>query len=254
MRWLAGLLGFAGLLYLLVCAGLFAFQRSMLYLPQPARFEVPGMRLAVPGAELQVSVRLLQGAPALLYFGGNAEDVSGTWAELAAQFPGRSLYLMHYRGYGRSTGSPTESALHADALALYQHVRQTLGGEAADIAVMGRSLGSGVAVRLAAEQSVSHLVLVTPYDNMALVAAAHFPWFPVRWLMRDVFDSAALAPGITAPTTIITAEHDEVIPRERTDALVNRFAPGLARVVLITGADHNSVSAGEAFRLALPRL
>lgn len=254
MRWLAVFLGGAGLVYLLVCAGLFAFQRSLLYMPQPARVDVPGMRLAVPGAELQVSMRLLQGAPALLYFGGNAEDVSGTWAELAAQFPGRSLYLMHYRGYGHSTGSPSESDLHADARALYQHVQQAQGGEGADIAVMGRSLGSGVAVRLAAEQRVSHLVLVTPYDSMAAVAAAHFPWFPVRWLMRDVFDSAALAPGITAPTTVITAEHDEVIPRARTDALVNRFAPGLARVVLMAGARHNNVSAGEAFRRALPRL
>ncbi len=254
MRWLAGFLGVAGFFYLLACAGLFAFQRSLLYMPQPARFEVPGMRLPVPGAELQVSVRLLQGAPALLYFGGNAEDVSGTWGELAEQFPGRSLYLMHYRGYGHSTGRPAEADLHADALALYQHVQRALGGEGADIAVMGRSLGSGVAVRLAAEQRVSHLVLVTPYDSIAAVAAAHFPWFPVRWLMRDVFDSAALAPGITTPTTVILAEHDEVIPRERTEALVNRFAPGLARVVQIPGANHNNVSAGEAFRRALPRL
>ena len=254
MRWLAGLLGAVGLFYGLVCAGLFVFQRSLLYMPQPARVQVPAMRLAVPGAELQVSVRLLPDAPALLYFGGNAEDVSGTWGELAQQFPDRSLYLMHYRGYGLSTGSPTESDLHADARALYRHVQQTLGGEGADIAVMGRSLGSGVAVRLAAEQRVSHLVLITPYDSIAAVAAVHFPWFPVKWLMRDVFDSAALAPGIKVPTTVIAAEHDRVIPRAHTDALIERFAPGLVRVVRIPGADHNNVGASEAFRRALPRI
>ena len=252
MRWLAVVAGVAVLLYGLACAGLFVFQRSLLYAPQPARLDVPSLRLPVAGAELQVSVRLLANAPALLYFGGNAEDVSGTWAELAGQFPDRSLYLMHYRGYGHSTGSPTEAALHADAQALYQHVRDVMGGENPDIAVMGRSLGSGVAVRLAAENRVSQLLLVTPYDSIAAVAAGHFPWFPVRRLMRDVFDSAALAPRITSPTTVITAEHDEVIPRERTDALVKRFAPGVAREVVIPGSGHNSVSAGQAFRQALP--
>lgn len=254
MRLLAVGAGLAVLLYGLACAGLFAFQRSLLYAPQPAGVEVPSLRLPVAGAELQVSVRLLPNAPALLYFGGNAEDVSGTWAELADQFPDRSLYLMHYRGYGRSTGSPSEAALHADALALYRHVSELMGGVHPDIAVMGRSLGSGVAVHLAAEQRVSHLLLVTPYDSIAAVAAAHFPWFPVKWLVRDRFDAAAFAPRIQVPTTVIIAEHDEVIPRERTDALVARFAPGVARVVIIPGASHNSVGAGEAFSQALPRL
>jgi pimeloyl-ACP methyl ester carboxylesterase len=254
MRLLAGSVGVAGLLYLLMCVGLFVFQRTLLYAPQPARFDVPGMPLPVSGAELQVSVRVLANAPALLYFGGNAEDVSGTWAELVAAFPGRSLYLMHYRGYGHSTGKPAEAALHADALALYEHVRHTLGGEGADIALMGRSLGSGVALRLASEHPVSQLILVTPYDSIAAVAAGRFPWVPVRWLLLDTFDSAALAPRITVPTTIITAEHDEVILRERTDALVGRFSVGLARVVRIPGTGHNNVSGGEAFRQALPRL
>lgn len=253
MRLLVGCVGGAGLLYLLVCAGLFAFQRSLLYAPQPARFDVPGMQLPVSGAELQISVRILAKAPALLYFGGNAEDVSGTWAELVAAFPGRSLYLMHYRGYGRSTGKPTEAALHADALVLYQHVRQILGGGGADIAVLGRSLGSGVAMRLASEHPVSQLILVTPYDSIAAVAAGRFPWVPVRWLLLDPFDSAVLASRVTAPTTVIIAEHDEVIPRERTDALVGRFAAGVARVVRIPGSGHNNVSVGEPFRRALPR-
>jgi pimeloyl-ACP methyl ester carboxylesterase len=254
MRLLALVAGLAVVLYGLACAGLFFFQRALLYAPQPARVAVPSLRLTVAGAELQVSVRLLANAPALLYFGGNAEDVSGTWAELAGQFPDRSLYLMHYRGYGFSTGSPTEAALHADARALYQHVSEPMGGGHPDIAVMGRSLGSGVAVHLAATQRVSHLLLVTPYDSIAAVAATHFPWFPVKWLVRDRFDSASLAPRIQVPTTVIIAEHDEVIPRERSDALVKRFAPGVAREVVMTGTSHNDVSAGDAFRRALSHL
>ena len=75
-----------------------------------------------------------------------------------------------------------------------------------------------------------------------------------RALMRDVFDSAALVPGIKVPTTVIAAEHDRVIPPAHTDALIERFAPGVVQVVRIPGADHNNVGASEAFRRALPRI
>jgi pimeloyl-ACP methyl ester carboxylesterase len=252
MRWLLGLVGGLGLFYALACAALFALQRSMLYVPRPAQFEVPSLRLSVPDAELQVSVRRLLGAPALLYFGGNAEDVSGTWSELAAAFPNRSLYLLHYRGYGSSTGAPTEAALHADALALYEFVQGSMDGAAPDIALMGRSLGSGVAVHLASKRSVSQLILVTPFDSITAVAAQLLPWAPVHWLLLDRFDSAALAPGITVPTTVILAEHDEVILHERSERLIAKFPPGVARVVQIRGAGHNNVSADPAFKRALP--
>lgn len=242
--WLAGA---ALVLYVGVCGLLFVFQRTLLYLPQPARTVAPSIRLPVAGAELQVSVRPLPGAPALIYFGGNAEDVSGSLAELADAFPGHALYLMHYRGYGLSTGTPTEVALQADAKALYHHVASSHTG----VTVMGRSLGSGLAIRLAAEQTVSRLILVTPYDSIEAVATRQFSWLPVRWLIRDRFDSAAVAPMVSVHTTVIVAEHDEVIRRERSDALLDRFAPGLVRLTVIPGAGHNDVSAYPAYVQAL---
>ena len=133
------------------------------------------MRLAVDGAEVAVTTQPAQGTRALLYFGGNAEDVSASLPQLARDFPGRALYLMHYRGYGASTGRPSEAALHADALALFDKVHATQP----QVAVMGRSLGSGVAVRLAAQRPVSALVLVTPYDSLRDGAARQRPVFPV---------------------------------------------------------------------------
>ncbi len=174
-------LGAAALVYLALCAALYFGQRSLLYLPQPAQVTVPTLDLAVPDAQLRVAVRPVAGNKALLYFGGNAEDVSATWGDLAVAFPEHSLYLMHYRGYGGSTGQPSEAALHADALALYERVRT----QQPDIVVVGRSLGSGVAVRLASERPVQNLVLITPYDSMVAVASAHYAWVPVRWLLKD---------------------------------------------------------------------
>ena len=243
LSWLGG----AALVYGALCAALYVFQRSLLYFPQPARVDVPSLRLSVPDAALQVSVREREGSGAVLYFGGNAEDVSASLAGLAASFPERSVYALHYRGYGRSTGSPSEAALQADALALYDHVAL----QRSDITVVGRSLGSGLAVSLAAQRRVSRLVLVTPYDSIEAVAAQQYAVFPVRWLIKDRFDAAALAPHVRAPTTVIIAERDEVIRRARSDALVSRFAPGVARVVVIAGAGHNTLDGRPDYEAAL---
>lgn len=235
------------LLYLAGCAAMYGWQRSLLYYPQPSLLAVTSMTLPVEGASVQVSVQALPGAPAILYFGGNAEDVSGTLPQLARLFPDHALYLMHYRGYGQSTGEPGEAALHADARALYEHVRR----EHAEIKLIGRSLGSGVAARLASEQPVTRLALVTPYDSIENVAVEQFPWLPVRWLIRDRFDSAAVVGRITAPTTLIAAEHDTLIRPARTAQLSSRFQPGVARSVLIEAADHNSIGGSPVYERAL---
>lgn len=229
------------------CNDMNAWQRSMLYHPQPARQAGESLTLPLDGASVQVSVRSRPGAPAILYFGGNAEDVSGTRPHLARLFPDHALYLMHYRGYGQSTGEPSEPALHADALALYEHVRRAH----TEIKLIGRSLGSGVAARLASEQAVARLALITPYDNIENVAVELYPWLPVRWLIRDRFDSAAVVGRITAPTTLIAAEHDTLIRPERTAQLATQFRPGVARSVVVPGANHNDIGAHPVYERAL---
>jgi uncharacterized protein len=240
-------LGVGALLYLAPCGALYVFQRSLLYHPQPARVAAPALELDVPGARLHVSVQARSGSQAVLYFGGNAEDVSTSLAGLAASYPRHSVFALHYRGYGRSTGHPTEAALQADALALFDHIVR----QRADITLVGRSLGSGLAVSLAARRTVSRLVLVTPYDSIAAVAAQHYPIFPVHWLIHDRFDAAAVAPQVRAATTVIVAERDEVIPRARADALFSRFAPGVAQRVVIPGAGHNTLDGHADYQAAL---
>ena len=245
MRIFGALLAFGAVAYLAACAGLFFFQRSLIYFPQPSASAQPAsrMELAVDGARLHISVRPHSGSKALIYFGGNAEDVSASLPELAAAFPGRAIFLMHYRGYGGSSGSPTEAALHQDALALFDKVYSAHP----EVLVVGRSLGSGVAVRLAARRPVERLALVTPYDSVQGIAAAQFPLFPVRWLLADKFESGRHAPRVTAPTIIIAAEHDEVIPRSSTHLLHARFAQGVAKFVVLPGTGHNTISANPLY-------
>jgi pimeloyl-ACP methyl ester carboxylesterase len=230
----------AALAYAGLCGLLFVFQRSLIYLPQPRSFAAgaPPLRLAVDGAELLVTTRPLGGARALVYFGGNAEDVSLNLPSLAAAFPDRAIYLLHYRGYGGSSGSPSEAALVADALALFDRVF----ADHTEVLVVGRSLGSGVAIQLAAARPVARLVLVTPYDSIEALALRQFPWVPVRWLLRDKFDSGRHAPQVKVPTLLVAAEHDEIVPGANTSALLARFAPGVATLEVLAGTGHNTLS------------
>jgi pimeloyl-ACP methyl ester carboxylesterase len=224
--------------YLGLCMLLAVFQRSLIYFPQPrSNSSAPAIRLRVPGATLEITARIRQRADAVLYFGGNAEDVSWSLEDLEAAYPDSDLYLMHYRGYGASSGRPAEAALFSDALALFDLVHQ----DHSRVAVVGRSLGSGVATFLASRRPVSRLVLVAPFDSVLALAVRSFWFVPVRWLLRDRFESTTYAPEITAPTTIIAAEHDIEIPRRHTEALLRQFRPGVATMKVVAGAGHNTI-------------
>jgi pimeloyl-ACP methyl ester carboxylesterase len=245
LRYALTALAVLALAYLALNVLLFFVQRSLIYFPQP-RTSMPGtelMQLQTEAGPVLVTVLQRPGAQALIYFGGNAEDVSWNLPTLTEAFPAHSLYLLHYRGYGGSAGQPTEAALLADALALHERVRTSQ----AEITVIGRSLGSGVAVYLASQRPVDRLVLVTPYESLRELAAQRFPGFPVRWLLKDGFESWRYAAQVSAPTLLIAAERDEVIPLASTRALLTHFPAGVARLEILPGRDHNTVSDSAAY-------
>jgi pimeloyl-ACP methyl ester carboxylesterase len=226
--------------YCALCAALFLYQRKLIYFPQP-RAPVSGataLGLPIEGGQVLVTALPRIGPAALLYFGGNAEDVSHNLPGLSTALPDHAIYLMHYRGFGGSAGQSSEAALVADAVTLFDKVR----AEHVRIVVVGRSLGSGVAVQLASLRPVARLVLVTPYDSLQALAVQQFPYFPVRWLLRDKFESWRYAQQLGVPTLVIAADHDEVIPRRSTEALYQRFRAGVAVFKVLPGAGHNTIS------------
>ncbi len=228
------------LAYLALCALMYFGQRSQIYFPV-RESDPPGagaIRLATDdGVDLKIWVVPRPGPRALVYFGGNAEDVAGNLPGFVPAFPAHSLYLVNYRGYGGSTGGPSEAGLQADAAAIYDH----LSGRHSEISVIGRSLGSGVAVHLASVREVHRLVLVTPFDSLVNVAGEHFRYLPVGWLMRERYESAKRVPAVRAQTLVVIAGSDEIISRARTAALVAAFPATQVRSVVLPGATHNSL-------------
>lgn len=189
----------------------------------------------------------LKAGPGLvLYFGGNAEEVSWMVEPSRAATPGTSWLLLDYRGYGRSKGAPSQKALIADALALYDHAAKLPGVDAKRIFAFGRSLGSGVALALAAERPLKGVILSTPYDSLLAVAQRHYWYLPVRWLLKHPFDSMALAPRLDTPLLCLIAERDEVIPPEHAERLYAAWG-GPKRRVLLAGATHNTTDEAPEF-------
>ena len=194
------------------------------------------MALPSTAGPILVSTRPATGPDAVI--GGNAEDVSLDLAGFAETFPNSSIYLLHYPGYGGSAGHPSEKSITAAAFSLFD----TVHAQHASVILIGRSLGTGVAVHVASQRPVARLVLVTPYDSLVDVAEAHYPFLPIRWLMIDKYDSWKYAPQVTAPTRIIVAGSDEIIPRASTERLRTRFTMISVSYVVVPGAGHNSIS------------
>ena len=235
-------------IYASICLFFFVFQRSFLYMPTPAPpTHTTSDVLEVPDARLRLSTRQFDGPKALIYFGGNAEDVASTVPELAAMFPDRAIYALHYPGYSGSTGHPAEAAMRNDARALCKMVHS----QHPDVIAVGRSLGSSLAIQLAAEDGISRLVLIAPFESILAIASRVAPFLPMSLLLRDPWHSWRYAPRVTCPTLILAASHDEIVPISDTRKLFEAFQPGVATLRVIDGTDHNSVSGPEEFWKAL---
>lgn len=235
--------------YALICAVLYIKQRALLYFPTPSTVAegAEAIYLTVDNHRLKIWQLNPGQTKAILYFGGNAEDVAQNTGFYRDQFPEHTVYLVNYRGYGGSEGKPTEAALLGDALAIFDWASQSHN----DIVVVGRSLGSGVAMHVTAERSVNRQVLITPYDSVLAVAKARFFWLPVSWLLLDRFDSLSRAPKVDVATLVLAADHDLVIPSRHTKTLVSALNSDLTDYFELDNTDHNSIDAhpGYAERL-----
>lgn len=229
-------------------------QERLIFFPQPltATTHLPAHAtvleiVASDGTRLsgyEIAARA-QPSPMLIYFGGNAEEISWTLAD--ARWPRRwSIAGLNYRGYGRSEGKPSEAALVADGLALFDAIARRPGVDPRRIVVIGRSLGTGVAARVAAERPVAGAVLISPYDSLVEIGRGHYPWLPVSWLLRHRFDSLAAVKAASAPLLAIVGTADGIIPLSRSRALYEAW-PGPKRWLALEGAGHNDLGMANAF-------
>ncbi len=182
---------------------------------------------------------------AILGFAGNASNAAGIAEFLASIYPEHPVIAFHYRGYQPSGGTPSAAALLEDAPLLYDWSRQRLRAER--IAVVGISIGSGVAAGLAARRPIDGLVLVTPFDSLEAVAGDRFPWLPVSLLIRHKLPSADFLRTSPVPVAIVAAERDGVVPPARTAALAAAVR-NLVRNVTLPGTRHNDIAYHPAFR------
>ena len=246
MLWLIGV---ALLVYLALAGVVWHQQEALLYpAPRGAGEPVQGFRTiaydTADGLRLAGGYRAaVPGKPTLLFFHGNA----ATWqssaeilSPLAAE--GYGVFAASYRGYRANPGRPSEPGLYRDAGAAADW-RAANGVVAADLVIVGNSLGSGPAVELARERAPRGLALVSPFSSMVELPAANVRWLPVRWLMRDRYDNAAKLPMIAAPVLIVHGERDTLIPLSHAQALV-RLAPR-GRLVTVPDAGHDLVARPE---------
>lgn len=211
------------LIYLALIGLLWIFQRSLIYLPgiagpPPAAAGLVDMRAV--HVETADSLRLLawyrppvvaEGLT-VLYLHGNAGSLAVRAFKVRPLLEaGHGVLLLSWRGYGDNPGTPTEEGLYSDARAAIAYLAEE-GIETGRVALFGESLGSGVAVQMAAEHRFAGLILEAPFSSLADVAATHYPFVPVRTLLKDRYDSASKIASVGAPVLILHGRKDRVVP------------------------------------------
>lgn len=252
MAWALGLLV---LLYVAAIAWLYWRQERLLFYPEPWPAEEPAVIHAadihdvwidVPGAKLHGLHLQRPGARGLVFYlhgnGGNA----ASWFANADFYrqAGFDLFMLDYRGYGRSTGAiASEAQLMEDARAAWRQLSPQYAGR--PCVVFGRSLGTGLAAQLSAEVSPALTVLVSPYRSMAALADEQYPWVP-RWVLRYPLRTDAVLPRVGSPIVLVHGERDELISPRHSEALL-ALAGSKGRLLLVPQAGHNDVQEFAAY-------
>ena len=225
-------------LYMAVVVFFGLAQRSLVF-PAPAGARSPPYPV-IDGPGFRASwAPPRPGAPIVVHFHGNGEDLADLRAIVDLYVrAGAGVLAVEYPGYGvsRADGPPSESSIYAAGAAALAYLRNQ--GHR-DLVLSGQSLGTGVATEMAARGFAARLVLISPYTSMAAVASWHYPWLPVRLLLRDRFDTASKARGIGVPVLLVHGDEDEVVPASMS-AELERLFPRATRSV-IADAHHNDL-------------
>ncbi len=240
-------------LYVLFCMLLYFFQDQLLFHPQLKTIaETSAFLEQHPDIDTvclmmedntRISVFLSKDSgntkhALVIYFGGNAEEVSHL-AEYKDHLKPCMLALVNNRGFGRSTGKPSEKSMFSDALTIFDQLKSRPEVDPKKIIIMGRSIGTGVATYLSAQRPVAATILITPYESMTAVAQEQYPFVPIGLLIKHPFQSERYAAGIETPVLALIAKNDAVIPPPHAYSLLKHWKGESS--FLEVGADHNSI-------------
>ena len=243
--------------YLLVLLLLYVFQRSLLYYPtayeEQSRYD--SFELTSGRLKVKVVTENTDAEAAVIYFGGNAESAWWTPKTMGPilnleSSVGKAVYYLNYPGYGGSEGKPTQTGILKAANNLYDYV----SARHSNVSLIGRSLGSGVAMDVASKHPVEKLVLISPYDSIANVAQGHYPLFPVKWLIFDQYNSIKRAKKVNADVLVFVGSEDRVVPVSHTEKLVDILEKRVSvKVELFEGYEHNNIESHQEFAPAIQR-
>ncbi len=234
-------------IYIIICLAIFIFQSKLIFFPQKLNENSPTVKVH---KDEEITIELdnvkLHGwlinpgsDKLLIYYGGNAEEVSLSIDDLD-DIENCTILALNYRGYGKSEGSPSQKALFSDAIEVFDEITVKLNIPPERVILLGRSLGTGVAVYVAYRRNVSKLILTTPFDSVKNIAKKMLPIFPVGLLIRHPFDSVSIVDKIKAPCLMLLAENDELIPMKNSINLANHITSPL-EIVTIKNAGHNDI-------------
>ncbi len=237
--------------YLALAAGMYLFQRSFMYFPDPspalaADYQLEGFTTttltAADGTALTAWIhKAKEGMQTIVYFHGNAGHL-GYRAEKFRSFAaaGFGLVAVSYRGYGGSEGSPSQPGLYNDAAAALTYAREVLKIPEHSLILYGESLGTGIATYLATKHpDIALLVLEAPYRSVEARAKEIYPYLPVRYLIKDRYPLVALLPAVNAPVLIFHGTEDVIVPFAHGQA-VYAAASDPKRFVVFEGKGHTN--------------
>ncbi|MCR9062524.1 MAG: lysophospholipase [Cytophagales bacterium] len=252
------------LAYLLLLGGLYLVQDWVIFRASPLpnnyefSFDQPfqeEFKKTPDGTQINTLFFPAQGVSKGLVFNnhGNRRNLS-RWGRTAKEFTkhGYDVFFYDYRGFGKTEGKPSEENIHKDAAFLYEHMKNQYSEDS--IIIYGRSLGTGVASKLASENDPKMLILETPYFNMADVGYMHLPVFPYNWLIKHSFRTDEWIGQVNAPIYIFHGTEDQLVPYESSEKLVKLLKSSNSELITLEGGGHRGLNRFEEYQQKMKEL
>ena len=206
--------------YVILLGVAYVFQRKLLYFPLKQRPSLEGLNGIYTEVHTQTKDQLSlthwyakRGQPYVVVFHGNGGNIEGRGYRFRFLVDhGYSVLLVSYRGYGGNPGQPTEKDLISDSALALEWLLEKEGISSKEVVLFGESLGSGVAVALATRYSVKALIFDGAFSSAAEVGQSAYPFFPVRWLIKDTWDSESRIQKVQSPLLFIHSKKDFIVP------------------------------------------